>query len=97
MVSIPLRLVVLGGKDYLRDRGTKYYEAIKVLGKCKHVNFMQFEKEEHGFYLCFNEGNHKSNNERLMRQTALFVTSNTHSQFFFKKVFFGFTLKNKYW
>ncbi|GLJ13222.1 hypothetical protein SUGI_0207960 [Cryptomeria japonica] len=84
VINIAPMLVVLGGKDCLRDRGAEYYEAIKLSRKCKHIDLMIFEKEEHGFHVSFKEedndqNNHNSNNRRLMREAALFVSSNTHS------------------
>ncbi|GLJ44758.1 hypothetical protein SUGI_0941200 [Cryptomeria japonica] len=80
VIGFPPMLVILGGKDCLRDRGAEYYEAIKVCGKCKNIDFMVFEMEEHGFHLAFNETDldmQVSNNGRLMREAALFVSSNS--------------------
>ncbi|GLJ44759.1 hypothetical protein SUGI_0941220 [Cryptomeria japonica] len=82
VIGFPPMLVVLGGKDCLRDRGEEYYEAIKVCGKCKSIDLIVFEKEEHGFHLSFNEtdpdNQEYSNNGRLMHEAALFVSSNSH-------------------
>ncbi|GLJ50068.1 hypothetical protein SUGI_1064820 [Cryptomeria japonica] len=77
-LPLPPMLVVLGGKDCLCDRGVEYYEAIRNSGKCKRIDLMLFEGEEHGFHHA--QGNEEAhdnlNYTRLMRQAALFVSSN---------------------
>ncbi|GLJ50074.1 hypothetical protein SUGI_1065060 [Cryptomeria japonica] len=84
-LPLPPLLIVLGGKDCLCDRGVEYYEAIQNSGKCKRIDLMLFEGEEHGFYHSHsvkeqeNEETHNINYNRLMRQAALFVSSNRAS------------------
>ncbi|GLJ50069.1 hypothetical protein SUGI_1064880 [Cryptomeria japonica] len=81
-LPLPPMLVVLGGKDCLCDRGVEYYEAIHNSSKCKRIDLMLFDGEEHGFYHAYsvkeeeNEEAHNVNTTRLMRQAALFVSSN---------------------
>ncbi|GLJ13230.1 hypothetical protein SUGI_0208340 [Cryptomeria japonica] len=80
VISIPPMLVVVAGKDCLRDRGVEYYEAIKSSGKCKHIDLMVFENEDHGFHRCFRDKDEDNPTaiRELMRKAELFLASNSH-------------------
>lgn len=70
-VAFPPMLLVLGGKDCLRDRGLEYSDVMKRWGK--KIEIVEFDEEGHGFHNCFEEkcGSFKS----LMQLLALFVSS----------------------
>lgn len=75
--KFPPLLVVLGGKDCLRERGLQYYDAMHESRKCKQIELMLFEEEEHGFhhhphpYQVGVEDDNENPEEALIRVVAL--------------------------
>jgi len=73
-VSLPPWLVVIGGRDMLRDRDHDYCGLLKESGKSVEVVVM--EEEEHAFYAL---QPHSVTSERLMQQISHFISSSAKS------------------
>lgn len=66
--TLPPLLIVLGGRDMLRDRAKAYHESLVKHGKAAQM--IMFEEENHGFY-ALQQG--AESTETLMQHIALFV------------------------
>ncbi|GLT37341.1 hypothetical protein SLA2020_116630 [Shorea laevis] len=63
-------LVFVAGKDWLKDRGYSYYEALKKSGWSGTTQVVETEGEDHAFHL-FNPGCEKAKD--LMKHVASFL------------------------
>jgi len=69
-MSLPPLLVVIGGRDMLRDRDLDFCESLKQCGKS--VEVMVAEEEEHGFYVLKPDC---PSSQRLMERISHFISS----------------------
>lgn len=68
--TLPPIMVVVGGRDILRDRQREYYEALVAYGK--EAKKVEYEEEDHAFYAFKPEG---ESTTALFQEIALFVKS----------------------
>lgn len=67
-VTLPPLLIVIGGRDMLRDRAKEYYETLKKHGKAGEM--MVLDEEKHGFYLLKQDA---GSTEALIQHIAHFL------------------------
>lgn len=66
--TLPPLLIVIGGRDMLRDRAKAYYESVVKDGKSAEL--IAFEEEKHGFYILKQDA---ECTETLIQHIARFV------------------------
>ena len=70
-IQLPPVLIVIGGRDMLRDRAKAYYESLVKHGKDAQI--IAFEDENHGFYALKQDA---ESTKGLIQHIARFVKSN---------------------
>uniref|UniRef100_A0A0C9QQ70 TSA: Wollemia nobilis Ref_Wollemi_Transcript_14071_1299 transcribed RNA sequence n=1 Tax=Wollemia nobilis TaxID=56998 RepID=A0A0C9QQ70_9CONI len=77
--NLPKVMVVIGGRDLLRDKELEYCKAMKSCGN--QIEVVEFEEEEHAFYTIKLEG---ESSLKLIARASLFIKSadmGHHSKF----------------
>uniref|UniRef100_A0A0D6QRE0 Alpha/beta hydrolase fold-3 domain-containing protein n=1 Tax=Araucaria cunninghamii TaxID=56994 RepID=A0A0D6QRE0_ARACU len=70
--TLPPLLIVVGGRDIMRDRQREYYQGLRSYGK--EVKTVEFEEEDHGFYAWKPD---VESTELLIQEIARFVKNSS--------------------